>query len=140
MDQAALFEAIDRAITKVAETEFQRLSAEMGKDALTNKVHATLGSFKGLRQGIPPDYRDPWVALFYLTWFQPGQIQLAHDLIDRMKQKRGSRGLIGKHHGKLQVLDIGCGALATLFAVAWAAADTLNDGLSIPQIPVTVQS
>ena len=136
MDQAALFEAIDGAITKVAETEFQRLSAGMGEDALTNKVHATLGSFRGLRRGIPPDYSDPWVALFYLTWFQPGQIQLAHNLIDRMKQKRGSRRLIGRHHGKLQVLDIGCGALATLFPAAWAAADTLDDGLSIPQIPI----
>ena len=93
MDQAALFEAIDGAITKVAETESQRLSAGMGEDALTNKVHATLDSFRGLRRGIPPDYSDPWVALFYLTWFQPGQIQLAHDLIDRMKQKRESRRL-----------------------------------------------
>ena len=112
------------------------MSAGMGQDALTNKVHATLDSFRGLRRGIPPDYSDPWVALFYLTWFQPGQIQLAHNLIDRMKQKRESRRLIGRHHGKLQVLDIGCGALATLFAAAWAAADTLDDGLSIPQIPI----
>ena len=136
MNPSTLFDAIDQAIRKAAETEFQQLSAGMSRDALTSKIHATLKSFDDLQRGISPDYTDPWVALFYLTWFQPSQIHLAHCLIESLKKERRSRAIIGSQRGRLRIVDFGCGALAMKFAVAWAAAETLEYGLSIPTIAI----
>ena len=136
MDQAALFEAIDRAITKVAETEFQRLSAGMAKDALTKRVHQALGFLGGLQEGDPPNYNNPFVPLFYLIWYQPRQIYHAHHLIHWMNRRRQASQLVPDSSHGLHVIDFGCGALAMQFAVAWVAAEALESGASIKGIRI----
>ena len=138
MDQQALFAAIDRSIRNVADTEFKRLAAEMNADAWFHHVHSALESLgsDGLRQGVPPDYNDDWVALFYLTWHQAGQINLIHSLIEKLNQVRSSNTLIANYGRFLHVIDFGCGALAMQFAIAWAAAEALEGGADIESIRV----
>ena len=138
MDQAPVFGAIDRALRNVAEAEFQRLSAGVGQDELTQRVHRALESLRKLQQGVSAEYDDPWVALLYLTWYQPGHIRLAHHLFEMMKKMRGSRILTGSHYRNVHIVDFGCGALAMKFAVAMAVADTLEEGHQIQ--PITVYS
>ena len=127
MNQYALLAAIDRAIKTVASEEFQRLKAEIGRDEVPQKVNDTLDSFEKLQKGIPPNYSDPWTALFYLTWYQPGQISLAHSLIGCLNGVRGSNALVEGDNHSLHVMDFGCGALAMQFAVAWAAAKAFEN-------------
>ena len=136
MEKELLLGALDRAITRVAHNEFQRLSTGMTIQQLTHKVHQTLDSLAGLQRGNPPDYNDPWIALFYLTWYQPGQIQLAHILIEAQKGARQTSLLLADDFQRLHVVDFGCGALAMKFAVAWAAADALENGEQISSINV----
>ena len=78
-----------------------------------------------------PDYDDPWVALLYLTWYQPSQVNLAYTL---------SRRILGATNpflsGSLQIVDYGCGALAMLFGLALAAAETHQKDRPHPKITV----
>ncbi|MCE2404970.1 MAG: hypothetical protein J4F43_07415 [Dehalococcoidia bacterium] len=136
MDQATLFEAIDEAITNVAEAEFRRLAEGMTRDELTNNVHRALASLRGLQDGIPPGYEDSWVPLLYLTWYQPGQIYYAHHMIHRMNQNRSGTPLIAEGSYRLHLVDFGCGSLAMQFAVTWAAAEALESGLTVKEIRI----
>ena len=99
-------------------------------------VHNALDSFGMLRKGTPPDYNDDWVALFYLTWYQASQINLAHSLIEGMNQSRGCNNFIANGTPSLHVVDFGCGALAMQFAIAWAAAEALENGANIKSIRI----
>ena len=136
MDQQLLFAAIDRAIRNVADAEFRRLAAEMGPEAWHQNVHNALESLGKLQQGTPPDYNDDWVALFYLTWYQASQINLAHSLIEEMNRSRKCNNFIANDTPSLHVVDFGCGALAMQFAIAWAAAEALENGANIESIRV----
>ena len=82
-----------------------------------------LEALRLLRQGIPPDYHDPWVALFYALWYQPGQIQLARQSIAKLIEEREIGSLISKDCRSHRVIDFGCGTLAMLFEVAIAASE-----------------
>ena len=136
MDQQAFIDAVDRAIKNVAEEEFRRLATSMASDMLSTNIHAALNALGGLQHGDPPDYNDPWVALFYLTWYQPGQINLCRRMIDYLGQIKGNGQLIGNDNRNLHVVDFGCGALAMRFAVAWASAEALEGGRKIDSIRV----
>ena len=76
---------------------------------------------------------DEWDALFYLTWYQPSQINLAYTLARKIP--------VGKNplrtgKGRLQVLDFGCGALAMQFGLALAGAKTLKKRGKCPRIAI----
>ena len=101
---------------------------------LVERVHPVLDSFRGLKDGKPPDYEDPWVALLYLTWFQAGQIQLAYQHIKLMNEERGVNGLTLNNKTPLRILDFGCGTMAMRFALAWVASEILEHRRSIPVI------
>ena len=79
-----------------------------------------------------PGYND-WDALFYSTWYQPAQINLAHKLFRTVPEDKNPL-LSGS--GSLQVVDFGCGALAVQFGLALAAADTLEEHDTLPEIAV----
>ena len=136
MDQQAFFAAIDRAIRNVADVEFRRLATEMDPGVWYQYVHAALDSFQNLQQGTQPDYDDDWVALFYLTWYQASHINLARLLIERLNQRAENNGLISNNARSLHVVDFGCGALSMQFAVAWAAAEALENGVNVESIRV----
>ena len=66
----------------------------------------------GLTDGVPPDYNE-WDALFYLTWYQPRQINLTHLVASHV---------FAKGPQPIHVIDIGCGASVSQFAFAIAYA------------------
>ena len=55
-----------------------------------------------------PHY-DKWVALFYLTWYQPRHIHLAYTVL---------RQQISEHYTPRHVIDFGCGGWAVQIALA----------------------
>ena len=61
--------------------------------------------------GVPPTY-NAWDALFYLTWYQPRQINLALAAVAEYR----------KTPQPVHIIDIGAGALATAIAMAISAA------------------
>ena len=79
---------------------------------VARRVVQALNSLGGLRDGIAPAY-DEWDALFYLTWYQPRQVNLAHLVADH---------LFSDGPQPVHVIDFGCGALASRFAFAVSAA------------------
>ena len=134
MNQQALSEALDRTIVRVANTELKRLSYGMSRSQRNEKIQHTLEAFRLLQQGVPPDYHDPWVALFYALWYQPGQIQLARLMIDKLREQRGTKSLISHDHRGLRLVDFGCGTLAMQFAVSISASDIAEDGTFLAPI------
>ena len=124
----AMAEAVDRAITKVAMEELYRMgeSTFLPEELPHLRVHPALQSLDGLRQGNPPDYDDPMVALLYLTWYQPKQINLAYTIIKKLLEIKGSDRLVLSDSGRLHVVDFGCGSLAMQFAVALVVSHVCN--------------
>ena len=130
MDQQtkqAVANALDKAITVVAEDEFNRLSHGLPLSQVANEIEVALNSFRKLSDGVMPNYNE-WDALFYITWYQPSQINLVYSVIKKMLSEGVSLD------DKLHIVDFGCGALAMQFGVALAVADALEQGKSINAI------
>ena len=133
--QKAITVALSNAIVKVADKELARLSG-LDETEEAKAIGDALEVLGGLQSGQMPNYENEWVALFYITWYQPGQINLAYSMINSMAKRRGSENVFLTDAGKLHVVDFGCGALAMQFAVAFAAADALQRGESATSIRI----
>lgn len=103
--------SLDLAIANLAEAEYSRLSTEggLGLQEQCEHVDKALRSLKELQQGRKADYGNEWVAIFYLTWYQPRQIQLAYAAL---------RELISERRPPKYIIDYGCGAWAVHIALA----------------------
>ena len=132
--------ALDDALVTVAHECWFQLTGELiTTDSQLNaarRVESSLESLRLLQSGGIPTYND-WDALFYLTWYQPKQINILYSLIQWLKKDWKLKDLpwwngdiFGLKGGKIHVIDFGCGSLATMFAIAIAAAKSY--GLSIP--------
>ena len=128
--------AIDSAIQKAGEAEYQRLSDGLSLGECKSRVQLALNSLRLLQSGEQPEYTDEWVALFYTLWYQPKQINLAYGMIKKMLSLRNSDSFILNPNGQLHVIDLGCGALAMQFVVALAATDAIAKGQNIKQITI----
>lgn len=122
----ACFAALDRAIAAVAKEEFARLSGGLSQEAIADKVIHALQDLRKLQDPTaePPDYDDPWVALFYVLWYQPGQTYLAYRVLCQLADFRTSE--------HLSIVDIGCGALAIEIALDMALVTGQLSGTGIP--------
>ena len=136
MNIEALTAVLDQTIAKVAAREFSLLSEGMTKEEWTGKVNQSLNSLGGLQQSNPPNYDDPWIALFYLTWYQPGQVQLVLSLIEEQRKARGGDRLLRHDRRILHVIDFGCGALAMRFGLVLALAEALEQGEDIREVHI----
>ena len=107
----ACFAALDRAVAVVAQEEFDSLRRGLRAAEVTAKIANALRGLGTLQNpsAAPPDYKDPWLALCYILWYQPGQTYLAYRLLSQLAQ--------GRRFGILQVVDFGCGSLATEIAL-----------------------
>ncbi len=116
---------------EVASEKYKRLSEELSLIAMPRITDCalTLRQLKGLQSGVMPNY-DQWVAPFYLSWYQPGQINLAYSMITAIANAKG----VFTETGKLHVVDFGSGVLAMQFEVALAAADAIRDEQTIDEI------
>lgn len=112
-------DVIDRAIAEVAKQEYQRLTRGLSEGEIVGHVRRALEELKKLSEGGTPAYDCEWVALFYLTWYQPRQINLVYSFLDQTRDDLPKR---------LLVLDLGCGALAVQFALAIFAATRVEPG------------
>ncbi len=128
----AVGEALDTAITKVAQRRLASLSAGQSDQRIAMRIYRSLDSLRKLQRGVMPKYND-WDALFYCLWYQPGHVNLAYTLARKVPTSKNPL-VTGK--GQLSVIDFGCGALAVQFGLALVAADTLAKRRKLPQIAV----
>ena len=135
MDKQAVAEVLDQAIVAVAKKDIRRLceAKEWNVIEIARSIQNALETLRNLQSGVMPDYKE-WVALFYLLWYQPKQINLAYSLIERATTQKPAREVFPHEHGKLHLVDFGCGALAMQFAVALSVADALENGKDISSI------
>ncbi len=103
-----VLKALDNAIATVADVEYSRLSENKSHETCATCVAQALESLAGLASGREPDYNE-WDALFYITWYQPRQINLAYSILSE---------LCSNSNQCLHVIDFGCGARPVQFALA----------------------
>ena len=116
---------LDEAIATVAEEEFNRLRSTANNDfQVARNVTEALRSLRNLQQGVEPEYNE-WDALFYVTWYQPRQVNLALAILQEPYED--ARRQLGSDF-PLHIIDVGCGALAVQFAMAILAAENQREG------------
>ena len=116
---------LDEAIATVAEEEFNRLCRATNNDfQVARDVTKAVRSLRNLQQGEEPEYNE-WDALFYVTWYQPRQINLALAILQELYED--ARRRLGSDF-PLHIIDVGCGALAVQFAMAILAAENQREG------------
>ena len=131
--KTAVTKALDASIAHVATKQLARLTVDLSPKQAAEAIHCSLRSLARLQSRKMPSY-DAWDALFYSVWYQPSHINLAYILARKMPKDRNP---ILSGGGSLQVVDFGCGALATQFGLALAAADTSRG--QTPRISVISQ-
>ncbi len=145
-DKRAILNAIDEAITTVARERFLQLAGDMQSPNLltetAQKVESSLYSLARLQSKSIPEY-DDWDALFYLTWYQPRQINLVYSVLTGIStnlefenKPLWIRDVSPIENGKFYFIDFGCGCLATMFAVSVAAADSIAYGNRVSRIVI----
>lgn len=130
--RTAIAQALDASIVHVATREFERLSRGLIDVQTAKKILRALRALKGLQGNEMPVY-DAWVSLFYLTWYQPSHINLAYTLARKMP---AGKNPLRTGHGRLQVIDFGCGALAMQFGLALAGAAIRKKRGACPKIAI----
>lgn len=122
---------LDKAIAEVFRNEVEHLRQSLSDpDKANKKVDCAINELDKLVGGTMPLY-DEWVAPFYLSWYQPRQINLTYSMITDFVDKESVGKEILTDTGRLYVFDFGCGALAMQFGVALAIADALQKNQKI---------
>ena len=70
-------DSLDRAIARTVGSEFDRLREGLQAETIAGHIHTAMEELRKLQQGRMPDYYNAWVAPFYTSWYQPGQVNLA---------------------------------------------------------------
>ena len=83
-----------------------RLSLKQQNKQIASAFHqlATMAHGKG-----EPDFDDPWIALFYLLWYHPRQVNLFYSIFRPLLE---SQAAADPPCSAFQIVDFGCGALA----------------------------
>lgn len=93
--------------------------------------------FKQMAEGkAEPMFTDPWVALFYLLWYQPSQISLFHSVFADFLSEDDDGDPSRTANGNLQIADFGCGAFAAQFGLTLACME-LQDSQVISNLAIT---
>ena len=134
------------AIVTVAQDDWNRLAGDtFDSDRIVyaaKSVEKSLRAMQLLQSGGMPAYNE-WDTLCYGTWFQPKQVNLIYSLLCGLRKNWNIGGeswwngdIFETGDGYFHVVDFGCGALATQFAFAMAAADSLERNVSISTIRI----
>ncbi len=108
MTYPSVADLIDDAIAMLACKMYRGMSKGLSRRCNVRKVSEALDALGGLRDGKPPCYDDECVALFYLTWYQPRQINFVASICGADDDNAP------KYPTRLLVIDVNCGAFATL--------------------------
>ena len=130
----------------VAQEEWSRLagdSLDIDRHVyVARSVEKSLRAFQSLQLGGMPDYNE-WDALLYGTWFQPKQINIVSSILWTLRRQWNVNSqpwwngdILDVPNGNVHVIDFGCGALATQFAIALAALDSIGRGVRISSIRI----
>ena len=119
MNRQNIADALDKAIATVAEQEFNRLCRDLNDVQVAEQVAKALDELAKLQGRGSPDYNNEWVVLFYVTWYQPRQINVALAILQQLYEEP-LRELAGAVY-PVEIIDVGCGALSVQFATAIAA-------------------
>ncbi len=114
---------IEEAIVEVAIERYDELRTDISCVKRRAKlIEDALCELTRLQEHPPvsPDYDKPWVALLYLTWYQPRQIYLASSIFSSFLKQSSDND--DANQDKLFIVDINGGCCATLFGMAMAYA------------------
>ena len=139
---------IDRAVTSTSRRVFSRLTRDLATtdieqttdwalDHLATKLKSP-GKDEVENASDEPDYDDPWVALFYMQYYQARQINLAYSLLEQLVRVGKRPRRIQLSAEDLQVVDFGSGAYAFAAGLALTAATSL--ALEHPVGEITVHA
>ena len=128
LSEQTIADVLDQAIVTVAEKEFNRLRKGLSDAQVTENVAKALEELEKLRTGGEPDYNNEWVALFYVTWYQPHQINTALKVLQQLYEEQQ------RTEHPLHIIDVGCGALAVQFATAISAAEYQHTNVAVTGI------
>ena len=143
-DKQSIQTVIDESIAEVAKEEWLLLAGDVHdprvRACVAESIRNSLSSLDLLSKNRIPNY-DNWDALFYLTWYQPRQINLVYSLLHGIRTSNSSfettpllQDVFEFGTETVRFIDLGCGCLATMFAVTLAAADSYMQGQDIPKI------
>lgn len=86
--------------------------------------------------GDLPAYEQPAVALFYCQWYQAQQVNIAYSIFRAAIESCGTSVWPGDNQN-LHIVDFGCGAYAVSLGLAFAMAELIDTGATIPPVTVT---
>ena len=128
MNRQNIADALDKAIATVAEQEFNRLCRGLNDVQVVEQVEKALDELKKLQGMGSPDYNNEWVALFYVTWYQPRQINVALAILQQLYEAPLYELAVAN---SVEIIDVGCGALSVQFATAIAATQHQHTDISV---------
>ena len=138
MNNQIIANALDKTIAAVAEQEFSRLCKGLNGIQVVEQVAKAQDELEKLQGRDSPDYNNEWVALFYITWYQPRQINIALAILQQLYKDTLRKELEDNY--PVEIIDVGCGALSVRFATAIAATDHLHTVISVdgidPSLPM----
>ena len=129
MNTQTIADALDKTIATVAEQEFNRLCRGLNDFQVAEQVAIALDELEKLQGRGSPDYNNDWVALFYVTWYQPRQINVALAILRQLYEETLHEETKTNH--PVEIIDVGCGALSVQFATAIAATEHQYTDVSV---------
>ena len=129
MNDQIIADALDKTIATVAEQEFNRLCRGLNNFQVAEQVAKAQDELEKLQGQGSPDYNNEWVALFYITWYQPRQINVALAIVRQLYEETLREEAEADY--PVEIIDVGCGALSVQFATAIAATEHQHTGVSV---------
>lgn len=132
MNSQIIADALDKTIATVAEQEFNRLRRGLNDVQVAEQVAKALNELAKLQDWDSPDYPDynnDWVALFYVTWYQPRQINVALAILQQLYEETLREKAEANY--PVEIIDVGCGALSVQFATAIVATEHQHTVVSV---------
>ena len=123
MQEKSTLDIVDDALVEFAERRFTSLRSNLPRPAFTDRVLGALEDLKKLQGDGSPDYSNPWVGLFYTTWYQPRQINLAYWTVRKLFQE------LKPPARAIEVVDFGSGSGAFSIGLACALAEFGQESL-----------
>ena len=129
MNRENVANALDKAIVTVAEQEFNRLCRGLNDRQVAEQVAKAQDELEKLRGRGSPDYNNEWITLFYITWYQPRQINVALAILQQLYED--PLRTEAEDNYPVEIIDVGCGALSVQFATAIAATQHQHTVVSV---------